>query len=52
MMPFVMLVIMLAQTNSMCLNLPSVKTQMMQKARKCLHCAKISTIMRYLSTSW
>lgn len=52
MMPFEMLVIMLAQTNSMCPNLPSVKTQMMQKVWKCLHCAILSTIMRYWSTSW
>lgn len=52
MMPSAMLVIMLAQTNSMWLNLPAVKTQMMQKVRKCLNCAKISTIMCYWSTSW
>jgi hypothetical protein len=52
MMPFVTLVIMLAQTNSTCLNLPSVKTEMMQKVKKCLHCAKIPVTMHYLSTSW
>jgi len=51
-MPSAMLVIMLPQTNSMWPNLSAVKTQMMQKSRKCLHCTKISTIMHYLSTSW
>jgi hypothetical protein len=54
MMPFVIMVTMMAQTNSMSHTLPAVKAKMMQNVRKCLYCEKISAIMSCLLTylSW